>query len=139
VVDESKLIERVGGDRRALAEIVRIFRADSPRQLARLRKAIRAANAEALRAAAHALKGAVSNFAADRATGAALRLQQLGERGELGAAAQALEQLEGELSALDSALRALVPGASRRRRTPPRHVAAKPRRALAKPRRRRAP
>jgi PAS domain S-box-containing protein len=132
VLDESKLIERVAGDRRALAEIVRIFRADSPRQLARLRKAIQTADAEALRAAAHALKGAVSNFAADRATGAALRLQQLGERGELGAAAEALERLEGELAALDSALRALVSGASRRRRTLPRRAAAKPHRRRAR-------
>ncbi len=118
VLDESRLIERVGGDRRALAQIVRVFREDHPRQVARIREAIRAADAGALRAAAHALKGAVSNFAADRATAAALRLQQLGERGELDGAAEALERLERELAAVCSALLALVPRAPSRQASP---------------------
>ncbi len=115
-MDESKLMERVGGDRQALAQIVRLFRTDAPRQLVRIRSAIRAGDAVRLRAAAHALKGAVSNFAAARATEAALQLQRLGESGELVRAGAALQRLEGELAGLLSALQALVGQASRTRR-----------------------
>jgi len=116
-LDRARLLERVGGDRRALAQIVRIFREDAPRQLARLRQAIRAGDAPSLRSAAHALKGAVSNFAAASATAAAFQLQQLGESGALGAAGEGLERLERELEALDAALDGLVRGPESRRRS----------------------
>jgi CheY-like chemotaxis protein/HPt (histidine-containing phosphotransfer) domain-containing protein len=117
-VDSARLLERVGGDRRALAALVRIFRTDSPRQLARIRTAIQEGDAAALRAAAHAMKGAVSNFAAPGATEAALRLQRTAEAGPLAGAGPALERLEREVEALLAALAALVrprgPGAPRK-------------------------
>ena len=107
-IDRERLLARVGGDLRSLARIVRIFRADYPGQIARIRQAIAASDQAALRAAAHALKGAVANFAAPRASEAALRLQQMGEAGELDGAVPALERLERELAAVSSALGALV-------------------------------
>jgi CheY-like chemotaxis protein len=107
-VDLPRLLERVGGDRRALAELVRIFRADWPKQAKRLRSAIRGGDAAALRAAAHALKGAVSNFAAPAATEAALSLQKMGEAGRLVGAAVVLERLEREVEALLAALAEVV-------------------------------
>jgi CheY-like chemotaxis protein/HPt (histidine-containing phosphotransfer) domain-containing protein len=107
-VDLPRLLERVGGDRKALADLVRIFRADSPKQVARLRDAVRESDSAALRAAAHALKGAVSTFAAPGATEAALRLQKMGDAGQLAGAAAALERLEGEIEALLAALAAAV-------------------------------
>jgi PAS domain S-box-containing protein len=116
-VDLPRLLERVGGDRRALADLVRIFRADWPRQVARLREAVRQNDAAALRAAAHALKGAVSNFAAPAATEAAHSLQKVAEAGRLGGAGAELERLEREVEALQAALAAVVgparPGAPR--------------------------
>ena len=124
VFDVARLLERVGGDRKALAELVRIFRADSPKQVARIRKAVQESDAAALRAAAHALKGAVSNFAAPPATEAALRLQKIGEAGRLAGAGAALEQLEREIDALLACLAVVVrrprgaprPASRRRRR-----------------------
>jgi PAS domain S-box-containing protein len=107
-LDLPRLLERVGGDRSALADIVRIFRADWPKQAARLREAVREGDAQALRAAAHALKGAVSNFAAPGATEAALRLQKMGEAGHLAGAEAALEGLEGEIGALVASLQRAV-------------------------------
>jgi CheY-like chemotaxis protein len=107
-VDLPRLLERVGGDRKALADLVRIFRADWPKQLARLRKAVRGNDAAALRAAAHALKGAVSNFAAPAATEAALGLQKMGASAQLGRAEAALARLEQEVEALLAALAAAV-------------------------------
>jgi HPt (histidine-containing phosphotransfer) domain-containing protein len=108
VIDESRLLERVGGDARALAEVARIFLADAPRRLAAIRRALARGDARALRGEAHALKGAVSNFAADAATEAALELQRIGDRGELDEAAPALERLEAEMKVVKRKLRELV-------------------------------
>jgi PAS domain S-box-containing protein len=107
-LDLARLLERVGGDRKALAGLVRIFKTDVPKQLARLRKAVREGDAAALRSSAHATKGAVSNFAAPTATEAALRLQKMGEAGQLAGAPDALGRLEGEIEALLSSLEAVV-------------------------------
>jgi len=108
VFDRARLLDRVGGDRKAVAELSAIFRADAPKQVARIREAIRAGDAAALRAAAHALKGAVSNFAAAPATDAALRLQKIGEAGRLAGAEAAVGELEREVDALLAALGAVV-------------------------------
>jgi HPt (histidine-containing phosphotransfer) domain-containing protein len=116
-VDLERLLERVGGDRKALVELVRIFRADSPKQVARIRKAIDEGDAPALRAAAHAVKGAVSNFAAPAAAETAQRLQKMGEEGRLQEAGDALGRLEGEIEAL---LAALAEAAGRPGRRAPR-------------------
>ena len=133
-LDLPKLMERVGGDRRALAELAGIFRADWPKQAARLRKALREADAPALRSAAHALKGAVSNFAAPAATEAALNLQKMGEAGRLAGAQAVLERLEKEVEALLAAL-AEVAGARRPARRERRASAASRRRPAARARR----
>jgi CheY-like chemotaxis protein len=104
VVDVPRLLERVGGDRKALADLVHVFREDWSRQRARLADAVGAGDAQALRAAAHALKGAVSNFAAPAATEAALHLQKLGEAGTLAGAGAAVARFEGEVGVLLEAL-----------------------------------
>jgi CheY-like chemotaxis protein len=114
VVDRARLLERVGGDLRSLARIARIFRGDYPKLVARIREAIAVGDAGALRAAAHALKGAVANFAAPRASDRALELQQMGEAGRLAAAPQALERLELELAAVSKALAAILRGGGAR-------------------------
>jgi HPt (histidine-containing phosphotransfer) domain-containing protein len=107
------VLDRVGNDPRALAVLVRIFLADYPKQLARIRRAVLGRDPRALRDAAHALKGAVSNFAAPAATEAALRLQQIGDRGELTGARSATSLLEDELARVRKTLLDLVPGPGR--------------------------
>jgi len=105
VIDGARLLERVGGDRHALAEVARIFLADAPRRTREIRRAIAESDARALRGAAHTLKGAVSNFGADGAVEAAFELQKIGERAELEEAPAALERLETELKAVRRELR----------------------------------
>jgi len=112
VVDAPRLLERVGHDRGALARLVHLFLADYPKQLARIRRAVAARDPKALRAAAHALKGAVSNFAAPGATEAALRLQLMGDGGSVTGARSATALLEGELTRVHEALTTLVPRAA---------------------------
>ena len=116
VLDLSRLLERVGGDRKALAELVRIFRDDSAKQIERIRRACREGDAAALRTAAHALKGAVANFAAPAATGTADRLQKMGEARQLEAAGAELARLEREVAAVLAAL--APPARPRRTRSP---------------------
>ncbi len=114
-IDRTLLLERVGGDRQALARLVKLFLADAPKRMAGIRRAILHGKAQALQAAAHALKGAVSNFAAPAATEAALRLQRMGESGDLAGAERACGMLERELERVGAALQKLVPKASARR------------------------
>ena len=110
LIDESRLLERVGGDRKALARLVRLFLADSRTLLARLRAAVKRGDAPELRNAAHALKGSVSNFAAAAATAAAARLQEIGERGDLTQASLAQASLEQELARVRERLAVIVAG-----------------------------
>jgi CheY-like chemotaxis protein/HPt (histidine-containing phosphotransfer) domain-containing protein len=108
VIDETRLLERVGGDRKALCELIELFLDDAPRLVALIRESIEAKDAPGLQAAAHTLKGAVSNFAAPAATEAAARLQQMGESGRLRDAPAAGDVLERELELLRDKLSALV-------------------------------
>jgi CheY-like chemotaxis protein/HPt (histidine-containing phosphotransfer) domain-containing protein len=108
ILDETLLLERVGGDREALAQLVELFLDDAPLLVEGIRRAIEEKDAHALQAAAHTLKGAVSNFAAEAATRAAARLQQIGESGQMGGARAACDVLEEELAQVRSALSAIV-------------------------------
>jgi PAS domain S-box-containing protein len=107
-IDEARLLERVGGDREALRELVNVFLTDAPSLLARIKEAIDAKDTRAVQAAAHTVKGAVSNFAASSATEAAARLQQTGEGNDLGSARAASDVLRRELERVRDALSALV-------------------------------
>jgi HPt (histidine-containing phosphotransfer) domain-containing protein len=115
LVDESRLLDRVGGDRKALARLVRLFVTDSRTLLARVREAVERGQAKDLRSAAHTLKGSVSNFAAPAATAAAARLQEIGERGDLTQASLAQASLEQELARVRERLLAIVAGGSGKR------------------------
>jgi CheY-like chemotaxis protein len=121
-LDETRLLERVGGDRQALKEVARIFLADAPRRLAAIKRAVADHDPRALRAAAHALKGAASNFSAKGVAATALELQELGDRGETREAPAVLERLESDLAALRRALRKLAaparPAVKARRKQP---------------------
>jgi signal transduction histidine kinase/CheY-like chemotaxis protein/HPt (histidine-containing phosphotransfer) domain-containing protein len=74
----AQVLARVGGDRQLLAEISRLFVDDAPRHLERIRAAIDARDGEALRRAAHGLKGAAANFDAEGVVTAARMLEEIG-------------------------------------------------------------
>ena len=130
-IEGRRLLERVGGDRKALSRLAKIFLADSSSRLSDIRRALAKRDGRKLREAAHALKGAVSNFAAPAATEAAQRLQQIAESGTLDGADVARTSLEKEIARVRKALVALVPSA---RALPSRRKTAAP----GRPRRRRS-
>ena len=70
-----------------------------------LRKALARKDAAAAGAAAHLLKGAVSNFGATKASELAQALQEMGRAGKLTGAAKCLRQLEEEITNLEKKLR----------------------------------
>jgi len=81
--DRVQVLENLGGDEALLKQIAELFVADWPDSLAHLHAAIAAADAEALRRAAHSVKGSVSNFGAERAVQAAKDLEMAGKSGDL--------------------------------------------------------
>jgi HPt (histidine-containing phosphotransfer) domain-containing protein len=108
VLDEAKLIDRVGGDRMLLREIVGLFVAEAPDTLKEIRVALRAGDAEQLFVSAHRLRGSVAHFSAPTALDAAMKVEQLARAGDLAAAERACADLEREIDRVRHALRDLI-------------------------------
>ena len=102
--DPTATLEQLGGDEELAREIIALFLVDCPEQLDQLRAAVRDGDAETIRKAAHALKGAVSNFTSERPTTTVAELEHHGQAAQLGEASAALSQLEPELAALMSSM-----------------------------------
>src|SRR6185437_1680164 len=100
ILDRAEALERVGGDRALLRELVEVFLADCPRLGKNIRDALAQGDAANLRRAAHAIKGAVSTFGAHAARTAAQQLELLGDDGDLTNAASLVARLETELECL---------------------------------------
>jgi HPt (histidine-containing phosphotransfer) domain-containing protein len=107
--DRAAVLENLGGDESLLAEIAGIFINDWSDNLVRLREAVAAGDAEALRHAAHSVKGSVANFSAERAVQAARDLEYAGRDGNL---AQAPQLLETTIAAVEEVIAALKADAS---------------------------
>lgn len=104
VCDLSGALARMGGDRELLQRIVEFFRQDSPEYLARLQAAAHKGDSAGVEQAAHSLHGLVANFGADAAAQAALRLEEMGQTGDLSSVAEAVGVLEGEITRLEAML-----------------------------------
>jgi two-component system, sensor histidine kinase and response regulator len=83
-VDLDDLLDRVGGDRDTVIELIEIFLEDAPALLAEIREA--GTDLTRLRRAAHTLKGASGNMGAHGAQASAERLQQAAASGDAAAA-----------------------------------------------------
>ena len=103
VFEEAAALRRTGGDRQLLKQLVKLYRADAPVTVQQIAKAVADRDPEALRAAAHSLKGSVATVGGTRARQAALALESLGKAGSLDGADAAFAVLRTELSKLDHA------------------------------------
>jgi PAS domain S-box-containing protein len=104
VLDQVSALERVGGNLELLRQLAAVFRDDCTRLVAEIRDAVRTGDAARLRDAAHTLKGMAGFFAAPAATEAALALEEMGDRSELGGADAALATLAGEVERVHEVL-----------------------------------
>ena len=107
VIALDELMERVDGDRELLIDIARTFNDEVPALLANVRQSASARDARGLERAAHALKGACSNFSAAAAVDAMSVLEQAGRSQKFEQIDECLDRAERELERLRRALVAL--------------------------------
>lgn len=107
VVDATDLLERIDGDVEFVAELSETFEQDYPEKLMALRDAVACGDGDALRRAAHGLKGALANLAATRGAALAAQLEHLGSASDLSAASDLIPQLEKEMPRVVRALQQL--------------------------------
>jgi len=88
------LLSRVDGDPVIFLELCDIFLDDAPKRLAAIRAALAAGDALAVRAAAHAYKGAASVFDAEAIVTAARTLEALADAGDLRSGSVLMATLE---------------------------------------------
>ena len=98
IVDRTQLLARVGDDLDLLGELVDLFLDTGGPMLSHVEHSVSQGNAEAIERAAHTIKGAVGNFAADRAFEAALKLETMGREGAIKHADRAFKDLEKEIN-----------------------------------------
>src|SRR5688572_25354485 len=95
----------VSDDQQLMGDVIRAFLGDLPVQLAAIKAAVTGRNAEALRTAAHALKGAAGNLSAVGLFEAAHVLERLAAESHMDAAEAAWRQLSDEAINVIDALR----------------------------------
>jgi HPt (histidine-containing phosphotransfer) domain-containing protein len=106
-LDRDALLARVEGDVVLLRKLIEAFLETCPRLLTAIREAITGGDSQALRHAAHALKGVVGEFAAEAAFAAAQQMETIGRHGDVRHAEAAYAVLVEEIDTLTHALRTL--------------------------------
>ncbi len=100
VFDRSAFLERLDGDEELMEEIVQVFMADFPAQLAMLKDALSQDNAYALERQAHAMRGAAANIEAKTLKSIAFEIETAGNSKDISQADSLIEKLEMEFEEL---------------------------------------
>ena len=100
VRDWSGALEKVGGDRELLHELIRVFLDAWPKWKAALGHALAGGDSAQVRRLAHTVKGALGQFEAHEAAEAAQRLESLGRDADLRGADEVYAVLEKEIDRL---------------------------------------
>ncbi len=109
-IDSAEALHRLGGDRELFEEVLETFLQGIPSILGDLEAAIADANADALRVAAHGLKGASANICATQTSQTACRLEEIGRDGQLSDAPSLLMRLREDLAGLEKHAASLLNG-----------------------------
>jgi two-component system sensor histidine kinase/response regulator len=107
-ISNPSCVDLFDGDVDLLREVATAYVEWEPALRAQLRDASTSGDAVALRAAAHSLKGSVSNFGAATASTAAAKIEDAARRGDWRGAALALAEFEPAADALRSELTVLL-------------------------------
>jgi HPt (histidine-containing phosphotransfer) domain-containing protein len=102
LLDLETALERLGGDKEFLIELLQELLQQVEEELPKLKKAIEEQNYDEVRSRAHGLKGAAANLGADKAMEVFLKLEMMGKEQNLNGASEALQeaqQLNDELKA----------------------------------------
>ncbi len=106
VADFAAARETMDDDRALFDEIAHLLQSNAPEHLQHIRAGLAQGDSVAVRHSAHAIKGMVGIFAAERSVLAAAQLEQLAALGDLTAAAAPIAALEAAIAELLAALRA---------------------------------
>jgi two-component system sensor histidine kinase/response regulator len=106
IFDERAALAYSGGDRRLLKDVVKLFRSDYPASLRRIDRALRRRDSEALRLAAHGLKGAIATVGGAAGREAAAELEQTARSRSFEDAKRTYAKLRDQLARLEEAFAA---------------------------------
>jgi HPt (histidine-containing phosphotransfer) domain-containing protein len=103
-LDAPALLRRLGGNRKLLAQVVQLFRADCTKRMSEFEAAVAGLDWVRLRQEAHTLKGTLGNICANAAYAAALKLEKLAHEQSPGELTEAMQNLTAEITKLQPAL-----------------------------------
>jgi two-component system sensor histidine kinase/response regulator len=95
-----RLLENLGGDEGLLRQIIDVFLKDAPRQIAEMRVALQARDANTIAKAAHSLKGSVGYFEVPEISDAAGALEEKGKQSEWSGTAELLDAFDAHVTGL---------------------------------------
>jgi len=104
VLDLEKAVYQMGGDEDLLKEVLQIFMDDMPRKLYELHNACESRDRERMRRAAHSIKGASANIAAECVQAVALEIEKMAPEADLDSIGERINTLEAEMSKLETAI-----------------------------------
>lgn len=104
------LLELIGGDRDALADLIDSFLAEGPGLMGRIEAAASDDNAEALRQAAHTMKSSAADFGAMDLSRLCHALETLGRSGSTEGAVPLAQEASASYRAAAVALRGVMNG-----------------------------
>jgi two-component system sensor histidine kinase/response regulator len=108
LLDRSAMLDCVGGNQELLQAVIGVFLKNCPDLVTQIRSAVADGDCDALKLAAHSLRGAASNFLTASAIQAATRLEEMGRESRLLSAEDELSTLEKEIARVEPELSALV-------------------------------
>ena len=103
-----QLLEVIGGDRDALKELVQSFLDEGPDLVNRLRRAVEADDADALRRAAHTLKGSANDFGALTLARLCREIEAMGRASEVATAAGKVQEAAQEYQKAETGLKSIL-------------------------------
>ena len=106
--DQVEFSDRTGGDAELQQELVALLCRDLPALQTTLAAAIGAGDAKNVERGAHAIKGAVANFAARNAVEIAQSIENMGRQANLSSVAPTMARLDVELRRLVDALKQMI-------------------------------
>ena len=108
VLNIPELEERLDGDFELFVELSELFFEDSSVLLNKIEESIKDNNSDTLRKSAHTLKGAVSNFSAQKAYEAAYELELAGKEKKMEGAPEKLTTLKNAITEVINEMKNLV-------------------------------
>ncbi|MFT7693226.1 MAG: two-component system sensor histidine kinase/response regulator, partial [Candidatus Latescibacterota bacterium] len=113
IIDIEQVLEKVGGDRELLRQVIAVFLENAPAQLSAVGEAIANGDQSALHRTAHTLKGSLANFTVGEPYEVAFKLETMGSQGDWETAEAVYALLKEKVEKIKVALAAfMVPESS---------------------------